>query len=426
MLKANLRNLVYQSAAQIIPRAILFVFTFYLARILGSNEYGKYDFALSIGYLLGVFYELGGNVILTKYTARGYYSSFSFSLKFRIICIVLTSLTAFAIFFITGIYHDVIIQISFAALGIAFSSLMNLYFAFFRGVRQMNYEAWVLIVQKLVFIGICIVFILNKINSVLALAAFTASMFIAWLMIQFIYVRRRHRYVESQPFDSPAEAGQAAQGDRERVRTKQYLKDIFTLALAEIFGILYFRVTQVILEAYSGFHEVGVYGVSFKVVEALGNVASILMIVLFPSFAKLATENLKEFRVQFRKVFILLAGGGIISSAVCWVGGKFLFTLIGKDYGEAYVVLRYMTIALTFIFPNYLLTQGLIALDKNIQYASIVFSVAVLNIVVSILLVPIYGAIGSAISVGLCEAVIFVLTLAAIRTQFRKVLHEKT
>src|SRR5260221_11865867 len=82
LLRANFKNIIYQTVAQIIPRAMLFLFGFYLAKSLGAVEYGKYDFALSFGYLIGVFFELGGNVILTKYIARGHYSSFKFSIRF--------------------------------------------------------------------------------------------------------------------------------------------------------------------------------------------------------------------------------------------------------------------------------------------------------------------------------------------------------
>src|SRR5437868_5202616 len=148
LLRENYKNIIYQTVAQIIPRAMLFLFGFYLAKTLGAAEYGKYDFALSFGYLIGVFFELGGNVILTKYIARGHYSSFRYSLRFRAVTILITLAVTFAVLLITGLYKEILLGITFAALGIAFSSLMNLYFAFFRGVKQMNYEAVVLIIQK--------------------------------------------------------------------------------------------------------------------------------------------------------------------------------------------------------------------------------------------------------------------------------------
>jgi O-antigen/teichoic acid export membrane protein len=181
-----------------------------------------------------------------------------------------------------------------------------------------------------------------------------------------------------------------------------------SLALVEVFSIIYFRVTQVILETYAGYSQVGVYGASYKLVEAFTNIPSILMIVLFPGFARLAVENISDFRLQFGKVLKMLIVMGLGSSLICWLLGKEIFSLLGKDYGESYLLVRYMTLALTAIFPNYLLTQALIALDQNLKYASVLFIVLGLNIVISILLVPNYGAYGSAISVGLCEVVIFI------------------
>jgi O-antigen/teichoic acid export membrane protein len=415
LLRANLRNILFQSAAQIIPRAILFLFTFYLARILGSNEYGKYDFALSIGYLLGVFYELGGNLILTKYVARGHYSIFGFSLRFRLVSIFTTIGVAFGLFIIAGIYTNVIHQILFASLGIAFSSLMNLYFAFFRGVREMGYEAAVLIVQKLLFIALCLLFIVKlreKFDSQTTLLAFTASMLISWLLIQYIFLRSRKRFTEDK--------------DKKKIKTGEYIKDIFTLALAEVFAILYFRVTQIVLESFTDFHEVGVYGVSSKLVEAVSNIPAILMLALFPSFAELARRDRKEFRAQFKTIFLLLIVSGITASALCWTLGESIFSLIGKDYGEAYIIVRYMIIALMFIFPNYLLTHAMVALDLNLKYAGVLFSVLLLNIILSVFLVPLFQARGSAVSVGLCEMVIFAFTLYFVNKETKAVAYRET
>jgi len=392
LIRENFKNIVFQSFAQILPRALLFVFTFYLARILGSTEYGKYDFSMSIGYLIGVFFELGGNVILTKYVARGFYSSYVYSLKFRLISISFTFIAVFLILSVTGLHKQIIFHILAACIGIAFSSLMNLNFAFFRGLKKMNFEAIVLVIQKVLFIGISIVFITYTNNSFYPLLAFAMSMIVSWIIIQWIFMREHHKYTDEDP--------------EKKIQFSEYFKDVMSLALVEVFSIIYFRVTQIILETYGGFAQVGVYGASYKLVEAFTNIPSILMIVLFPGFAKLAVDNRAEFRVQFNKVFKILLLMGLGSSAICWFLGQPIFSLLGKDYSESYLLIRYMTIALTAIFPNYLLTQSLIALDKNLKYAAILFIVLALNIIVSVILAPLYGAYGSAVSVGICEVII--------------------
>jgi len=394
LIRENLKNIAYQTFAQILPRALLFVFTFYLARALGSTEYGKFDFSISIGYLIGVFFELGGNVILTKYVARGFYSSYKYSLKFRLVSILITFFIVFSILTLSGLHKQIIFHILAASIGIAFSSLMNLNFAFFRGLKRMNFEAIVLIIQKVLFIGLSFVFILKTDNSFYALMSFAISMIVSWMIIQSIFIKERHKY----PDDDPGK----------QIKFNEYFKDVMSLALVEVFSIIYFRVTQVILETYGGYAQVGVYGASYKLIEAFTNIPSILMIVLFPGFAKLAIENRTEFRLQFKKVLKLLILLGIASSGICWAFGKPIFSLLGNDYAESYLLLRYMTIALLAIFPNYLLTQSLIALDQNLKYASVLFIVLGLNILTSILIVPSFGAYGSAVSVGICEVIIFI------------------
>lgn len=410
MIKENYKNIIYTTAAQIIPRAILYIFTLYLARTLGSAEYGRYEFSLSIGYLVGVFFELGGNMILTKHVARGFYSSFKYALNIRFISIFAAIIIAVIVLLSFNLYSSNFINIVYALIGIAFSSLMNLYFSFFRGVRKMNFEAVVLIIQKLIFIGVCF-FLLNYGNFASnALAAFGLSMIISYLLIQGIYLREKNKYIDTE---------------ENKIILKDYVRDIVSLALVEVFSIIYFRVTQIILQNYHGDAAVGVYGASYKLIEVFTNIPSILMIVLFPGFAKLSKENIVSFKNNFRKVLPMLFGLGILASVFCWFGGEFVFKLLGKDYSESYILLRYMTLALLAIFPNYLLTQGLIALDKNTKYAVVLSAALILNIVMGILIVPMYGAEGSALSVGICEWVIFIACFILINKEFKKRIGKK-
>lgn len=407
MFKENFRNIIYQSVAQVIPRAILFIFTLYLARYLGSNEYGKYDFSISFGYLMGAFFELGGNLILTKYVARGVLGVYKYAFRIRIASIVLTLFVLIAVMMVSGLYSDVFYHVTFAVLGIALSSLMNLYFSFFRGVKKMNYEAIVLIIQKVLFVSICVILLMDNKNSYYAVLGYAVSMFISLLIIQAIFFRKKPQYAEG--FIAPIPTMQL------------YIKDLATLALVDIFTIANFRVTQIILKSFVEFNDVGVYAASYRVVEAFANVPAILMIVFFPGFARLAVENMVQFKERFRKVLSVLAVLGIGAGIVSWFGGEAFFKLIGKDYSKSYILVRYMSISMIVMFPNYLLSQSLIAMDKNLKYAMVVLATLTVNVIVGLLLVPKLGSEGSAISVAICEFVVFTGCLILIIKEFRKV-----
>lgn len=401
MIKKNIKNISYQSVAQTLPKALMFLFVMYLARTLGGVEYGKYEFALSIGYLIGIFFELGGNMILTKHVARDFYSSIYYALKIRVASILITLLIFYSALYLSGFYEDTRQYIIYASLGIAFSSLMNLYFAFFRGANNMKYEAIVLLIQKVLFIGLALILMQSENTGAGVLLAFMFSMLAGFAVILLIFRNKEKEYLSKDR--------------KEGIRFKVYMKDVLSLALVEIFATLYFRLNQVFLEYFRGFGEVSIYGAAYRLIEVFTAIPSILLIALFPSFARLAEKDLDEFRMQFSRLIKYLFGLGIFAAVICWFGGEYFFRLLGNDYSRSHIVLRYLSFPLIFIFPNYLVTQGLIALNKNILFAKILFTALILNVIISLILVPQMGAAGSAISIGICEVMIFITGFSFIR-----------
>ena len=394
LIRENIKSISYQSIAQIIPRAMMFIFIFFLARLLGNAEYGKYEFATSFGYLVGMFFELGGNMILTKHVARKFYSSIYYAVKIRIVSIIITLAVFIGALYVFNLYEESRLYIAYASVGLAFSSMMNLYFAFFRGVQKMNYEAVVLIIQKALFIVLALIFLSSEKSGARVLFAFMISMAAGFIIILSFFKKRESHYIQK--------------GEKYEIQFREYVKDVLSLALVEVFSNVYYRLNQVMIEHFRGFTEVGVYGVAYKVVEVFTNFPAILLIALFPAFAKMAVENIQEFKIQFDKILAILIYFGFLAATACWFLGRYFFALIGSDYDESYIVLRYLTFPLVFLFPNFLITQGLIALNKNLTFASILFAALILNIILSLILVPSMGAEGSAISIGVCEMVIFI------------------
>jgi O-antigen/teichoic acid export membrane protein len=401
LLKENFKNISYQSVAQIVPRAMMFLFVLYLARLLGNTEYGKFEFATSVGYLIGMFFELGGNMILTKHVARKIYSSIYYAVRIRITSILITLFIFIGVLYVFNVYEGSRNYIVYACVGLAFSSMMNLYFAFFRGIQKMNYEAYVLIAQKSIFIILALVLIYSEKSGARVLLAFMISMAAGLILIFSLFKKKEQFYLQND--------------NKEQLKFSEYVKDVLTLALVEVFSNIYYRLNQVMIEYFRGFAEVGIYGVAYKIVEVFINFPAILLIALFPAFAKIAVDNLKEFKIQFNKILAVLLALGFLSCIICWFFGKYLFALIGADYDRSYIILRYLTFPLLFLFPNFLITQGLIALNKNLTFAAILLAALVLNIILSLLLVPRYGAEGSAISIGVCELLIFVIGYSKVR-----------
>lgn len=130
--------------------------------------------------------------------------------------------------------------------------------------------------------------------------------------------------------------------------------------------------------------------------------ASAVSGVLFPRINKLIVEEKhQEVDEIFLKVgrlqYILL---GLISSGFILFGKDFITLWVGKEYIEAYSIALWIMIPLTV--PLIQTTGISIMQAKNMhQFRSIVyFIIAILNLILSIILVKKIGVIGCAIATG--------------------------
>ena len=96
----------------------------------------------------------------------------------------------------------------------------------------------------------------------------------------------------------------------------------------------------------------------------------------------------------------------IVLLAAFW-GKEFMVFVFGEEYLIAGTLLFWLLLAMFFILPNYILTQGAIALNKERSYAIIVVIIAVVNIILNIELIPNFGAIGAAWSTIVAEGILF-------------------
>ena len=64
-------NLVVQGVGQFSGRLLSYVFFLYAARVLGSDEFGIFSFALSVGYLVCTLMDFGLDALCVKWVARG-------------------------------------------------------------------------------------------------------------------------------------------------------------------------------------------------------------------------------------------------------------------------------------------------------------------------------------------------------------------
>lgn len=165
---------------------------------------------------------------------------------------------------------------------------------------------------------------------------------------------------------------------------------------------LYWNTDKILLSKYIGPISVGIYSVANLFITVYINFSTAISSVLSPRINTLVAEQKnKELSEMFIKVgriqFLLL---GLILTGFIILGKDFIYLWIGENVIEIYHIVLIIMIPLTIPLCQ---NTGIIILQaKNLHgFRSIVYLIiALLNVLLSLVLVKKYGTIGCAIGTG--------------------------
>lgn len=190
---------------------------------------------------------------------------------------------------------------------------------------------------------------------------------------------------------------------------KLLLKSIFSfsvwVALQEIIDKVNWSLDNFIIGKISGVVAVSVYAVAAHINRLYISFSTAISGVLVPKISKIAEEK-ENSNQRFTDIMtntgrIQLYIVGLILSGFIIFGRNFIILWVGNDYEEAYII------AIALMFPMTLSliqnTGGAILKAKNKhKFMTLVYLfIAVVNVIISIPLVKLYGGIGAAFGTGI-------------------------
>lgn len=189
---------------------------------------------------------------------------------------------------------------------------------------------------------------------------------------------------------------------------KKIFKTIFSYSiyifLAEIVTKINWSLDQFILGAVVGTIEISLYAVASQFVTLYRNLSSCCCGVMLPKLSKMVGRNVndaqlsQEFikfgRIQWYLMFLILCG-------LIIYGYDFIKIWAGSEYGKSYIILLILLIPEAMVLVENIGLYIMQAKNMHKPKAIIAFITALLNIVISILLAKSLGAIGTAIGTAL-------------------------
>ena len=184
------------------------------------------------------------------------------------------------------------------------------------------------------------------------------------------------------------------------------------IAISIFFNLLYLKGDVLFLSFYRSESEVGIYGVTYRVIDMLTALPVMFMGILLPLIVNTwSSGNREEFSMHVRRTFdlFMLAAIPIIAGTYVLADRLMLF-LAGPGYEAAGDILRLLIFAVFGVFMGALFGHLVVALNKQKLMVWGYLFVAVLTLIGYFLFIPTYGMWGAAWMTIFSEGLISLMT----------------
>jgi O-antigen/teichoic acid export membrane protein len=178
-----------------------------------------------------------------------------------------------------------------------------------------------------------------------------------------------------------------------------------------LFTQAFFRVDVFVLKALRSLSEVSLFFAPYLSIIRLQVIPQTIVMALFPTMSRLADTSSSSFEKNYEKTFrFLLMISLPIAMVTTVLAEKIILLLFGESFKEATISLQILIWAIVLTFLDALLLNVLISLNKQRILSFIFPFVFLVNLLLDLILVPLYGYVGACIGSLAAYMVRFCLT----------------
>lgn len=359
----------------------------WIARYLGTEQFGLYSYATAFVSLFGAFATLGLDGIVVRDIVR------------NPSCKDETLGTAFVLKLMGGALSFLLIMgslsllrphdrlthwlVGITAVGMIFQAFDTIDFWFQSQVKS-KYTVYAKNAAFLLITLLKIVLILMKAPLIAFAWAGLTEIVVGAIGLVIIYRINGH-YIKAW------RVGIA--------RAKSLFSDSWSLILSGIVIMIYMRIDQVMLGEMAGNQEVGVYSVAVRLAEVWYFIPMSFVSSMFPSVveAKAISEDL--FYVRLQKLYSLMAlMTYIVALPMTFFSGWMIEILFGAAYSKASAMLAVLIWAGLFTNLGVARSSFLTTMNWTRVHFVTVFLGCLINVALNYMLIPLYGGMGAAIA----------------------------
>ena len=380
---------------ELIARSIGAIVTFYLARTLGPQWFGKLNFAFAITsyfLVLSIFgLDLAGIRSLSQRKRKPSQVVSNIAPLLWGMSIISAIIMLIVALFIRSESADNKL-IALFCLNIVVNGLTMEWF--FQGLEKMRKIAIARILQRVVYAILIFIFVSSAENIYYIPIFLSIAMFVGQ---SFLWINFLHKNKFVIHFDKNF--------------VSSIIKYAFPIGLAGITISIYRNTDSIMLGLMRTSKDVGFYNAGAKLVLFIALMRHLAMQATFPRLNNLYSSSIKEFRQLAMQLEIIMSG---IAVPIMFIIGIFSNSIINILYGNSYIesvkAMPYLLASVAILYSSFVFPNLLNVVGKSWDYFKITLSAAIVNVVFNYIFIPKMGIAGAALGTVVAEITILIIS----------------
>ncbi len=389
------KNFIYNSCYQILLVILPLVTAPYIARVLGTDGIGRYTYSHSIANYFVLLIMLGLNSYGTRIIAIVRENKEELAEEFSSIYLmqIVTGIIISSIYFYyTFNYRKN--DIVFLLQGFyVISAIFDINWFFF-GLEK--FKLTVIRNTTIKVLGTVLIFTFVKDSSHVGIYTFILAASIFLSQISLWPFLKRYTYFKKVSIK----------------KVSSHIKPNLILFIPTIAVSIYRVMDKIMIGSISNMEQVAYFENSEKLIFVALGFINALGAVMIPTVSNLISkgENHKVEKYLKNSMQIVMLVVSAMAFGLAGIANEFIPIFYGDKFHESIYILKLLSISMFFIaWANVIRTQYLIPNKMDVKYTVSVLSGAIVNLILNILLIKRFGAVGAAIATIVTEAIVAII-----------------
>ncbi len=392
----------------------------YLSRILSVEDFGLVFAILAFVGLISMFYKVGMDSSIVKHIPEFLEKKkfgeikasyiFILCLQITIASIIFLPFVLFSDYFAVNYFHSAASSLPFVV--IIMSSVTGIFLLLnqkmFQGFGKMGMYSAVEPIRVILTIAFAYIFVLIGMGNVLGIAFSYLLSAIATSIVTFVMLTQVFSFLKN------------------KIRfSKETQMSLFAFAIPSFVGgmgsSLLGQIDTIVLTYFRNLSEVGLYQIALPTSQWLSYFIASLTVVLFPTIAELWAKKKDDLLSATVKILIKFSFLFIIPLALIFIAFPEIVIrmLFGNDFLHAARALQILSVGSIFLSVAMIFSTTLSGIGKPILNTKTVFMVVILNIILNLALIPVFGATGAALATTISYFIMMVISAYYIRKSIK-------